>query len=687
MDQLPSKLKDGATIAIVGGGPAGTFSAIHLINQATKHGLGLRIVIFERNCSPETADTSPTWGAYEGCPQCAGGISPPLYRALESLDIPLSPEIVQSDISSITVQGNWKSVILPVPRDQKLLSVYRGTLPFTDHHRSCFDAMMLSIAQERGAQLIGAAVCRVGYDDRGRVNVYYRVNSKESELNADLVVFAGGVNEKPGKSVAVPGTVELMRQLQPDYNPPHLRKALIFELAGLAQNNKEIPGELHFIESSSGRLQLEMCSILSKRGYLTVTLIGKSVDAAVTHQQNLRVIRDFMKLPQIQDALPRQMQPRIQCVCNPNLVVGTASKPFGNRVAAVGDMATCRQYKDGILSAHNTADALAAAALEEGVDQASLKRGYGPLITRFRKDNRYAAIIFFLYRWFFISPAWSRIIYQTYASEKKSKPERKRSFKHIFWAISSGDGSYRDIAWAMLRPSTLWMILWGGFFVTLRNRLTELIFGLEWHGIGRVPTVVSTRELETKRASLLPADGAKCLKSEAPEFECIYTVRVRCNEQDAWSLLAEFGEEKRPYLNPRWVKIRRTHGVPLEPGCVINYSVFGGFISFSIEQQANTNHDLLVYKVNGGFAHGGYFVFEVDPLSSGHCDLTVYLGFNYARGNSLPARVYWRFFKLLFPESIHDVLWNHALCEFRQQVENSVDLASQAPEEFGPAAP
>ena len=109
MDQLPTKLKDGATIAIVGGGPAGAFSAIHLINQATRHGLGLRIVIFERNCQPDTADASRLWGAYAGCPQCAGGISPPLYHALQALDIALPPDIVQSEISSITLQGNWKS--------------------------------------------------------------------------------------------------------------------------------------------------------------------------------------------------------------------------------------------------------------------------------------------------------------------------------------------------------------------------------------------------------------------------------------------------------------------------------------------------------------------------------------------------------------------------------------------------
>ena len=87
-----------------------------------------------------------------------------------------------------------------------------------------------------------------------------------------------------------------------------------------------------------------------------------------------------------------------------------------------------------------------------------------------------------------------------------------------------------------------------------------------------------------------------------------------------------------------------------------------------------------MYKVNGGFAHGGYFVFEVDPLPSGYSDVTVYLGFDYARGHSLPTQVYWRLFRFLFPESIHDVLWNHALCEFRQRAENLADVTFQAQE-------
>lgn len=55
--------------------------------------------------------------------------------------------------------------------------------------------------------------------------------------------------------------------------------------------------------------------------------------------------------------------------------------------------------------------------------------------------------------------------------------------------------------------------------------------------------------------------------------------------------------------------------------------------------------------------------------------MTVYLAFDYARGNSVPGRVFWRLFKLLFPEFIHDVLWNHALCEIKHQAEKRDPLS------------
>jgi hypothetical protein len=550
-------------------------------------------------------------------------------------------------------------------------SVYRGTLPFGQHpYDECFDARLLDFASQRGAELVGSSVFRAAYEASGLVDLSYLCDNMETLLKADFVIFAGGVNEKPDKVHALPTTLDLFRQLQPTYVPPRLRKALIFELETQIAANSPADGELHYIESSSGNLRLDMCSVISKRGHITVTLLGKSVDDADSHQQNLNVIKDFLALPQTDRVLPAQVQPHVRCICNPSLVVGTARMPWGRRIAAVGDMATSRQYKDGILAAHNMAASIAVTAVEGGVDSGSLAAGYGRTIAGFRKDNRYAAVIFVLYRWFFVNPFLSRIIYQAFTSEKKLKTEKERLFKKIFWDISSGDGSYEKIAWSMLRPATLWLILKGGVYITVRNWLTERFFGISWKGIPRVMTGVSKDNFQARRGKLLPEHSWSGPEGRLPEFECIYSVRLRASPENARLLLAEFGERSRPYLNPRWVKIRRTSGEPLRDGCVIGYKVFWGLLSFSVEQQPAIRENLIVFKVKHGFAHDGLFCFEVEPGRADHCLLTIYLAFDYADGGSPLSRLFWAAFKWLFPEYIHDVLWNHALCQFKQVVES-----------------
>lgn len=674
----PLRLHEGATVAIVGGGPAGAFSALHLLRITRQAGFSIRVVVFERRCHPAVQAPQELAGPYTGCPQCAGGVSPRLHDAMAALGITLPPGVIQSRIATIGVQGNWKSIYLPVPADRPMSSVYRGTLPFGQHAPGeCFDSALLDLAVAEGAELLGSRVFRAAYDTRGRIELGYTQGQAEMSIKADFVIFAGGINEKHDRSGHYPTTVELFRELQPAYLPPRLRKALIFELEVAGGEHSGLEGELHYIESSAGKLRLEMCSVISKRDHITVTLIGRSVDESETHQQNLNVIKDFLALPQTGRVLPPQLRPSVRCICNPHLVVGTAAMPYGSRIAAVGDMATSRQYKDGILAAHNMAASVVDCMFNRGIDADSLESGYGPTIAEFRRDNRYAAVIFTWYRWFFVNPFLSRVIYQAFTSEKKAKTEGQRDFKQIFWAIASGDRSYEDIARSLLHPATLWLILRGGVYVTLRNWLTERFFGLDWRGIPRVMTGVSLDDLQLRRARLLPEQSWSEGEGDLPEFECMYSVRLRTRPENARALLAEFGEKSRPYLNPRWVRIRRTGGEPLRPGSVIEYRVFGGLLSFSIEQQDTPRENLVVYKVREGFANDGLFCFELQPLAAGYCLLTIYLVFDYVRGTGLFGRLFWSAFRRLFPEYIHDVLWNHALCEFKRVVESRDAVAWQ----------
>jgi flavin-dependent dehydrogenase len=666
MANIPSgveSLRDNATVAIIGGGPAGSFFAIHLLRQARARRRRLRIVVFERRRPPPRAHPDVQCGPYKGCPRCAAGISPRLYDALTELGIVIPENVLQNRIQSISVQGDWKPVYLDVPKDRRMLSVFRGTLPHGNGlgHAS-FDEFLIDAATDQGAELIGSPVQRVFYDLEQHPVLCYNAAGRERTLTADFVAFACGVNERAHPAAGRLTASDLFRMLQPAYVPPRLRKALIVELAAPRDCIELTGGRLHYVESSADDLRLEMCSLLPKDGFVTITLIGGSVDDAMSNRDNLAVIRRFVATSRARRILPADSELRIRCVCNPSIVVGTATMPFAHRAAAIGDMAATRLYKDGILAAHDMARDLAEVIFERGIDSAALATGYGSTVDQFRRDNRYARLIFSLYRWFFTSRSWSRIIYQTFASERKSQYGSSRSFEQIFWAVSSGDEDYQQIAWAMIRPATMWKILIGGVFVTIRNRLTELTFGLDWAEIGRLPTAVPIERLRDLREKLI--------EGRSHEFECGYTIHVRAGQDEARRLLAELGEPARPYLNPRWVQIRRVSGEPLQTGCVIRYQIFGGVLSFKIVQQESGDENLIRYKVIDSFPDGGSFTFLIEPVSESHCAVTVHLAFDYKRGTSPTERIVWWAFRSLFPKYIHDVLWNHALCEFNQVAED-----------------
>ena len=43
--------------------------------------------------------------------------------------------------------------------------------------------------------------------------------------------------------------------------------------------------------------------------------------------------------------------------------------------------------------------------------------------------------------------------------------------------------------------------------------------------------------------------------------------------------------------------------------------------------------------------------------------------------------VFWKLFALVFPHSIHEIIWNHALCELKQAAEQiDPDIITSVPE-------
>jgi flavin-dependent dehydrogenase len=666
-----SELKDGATVAVIGGGPAGAFFAIHLLRKAREAGRTLKVVIFERHRSVGLPLARCGAEGWKGCNYCAGGISPKLHDVLEELGLRLPEEIIQCRIDSISIQGFWKNIELEVPAGRKMLSVYRGSRPHArfEGYKN-FDSFLLDEALQAGAGLISGEVIDVAYAQNGKPVIRYRLAGTELQLEADLAVFAAGVNEEVGVPLSRSRMLQSLRRMLPRFRPPRVRQALIFELEVKPRVPANLLGTVHFVEYGSQALPLEMCSLVPKRGFITVVLVGAGVDAGGDLGESLRIAKRFLELPHIRKLVSPGVQINTACVCRPNMVIGSAEHPYGHRIAAVGDMVTARLYKDGILSACQTSRALAETVIRLGVDARSLAEGYVPTLRRFRWGNRLAAFVFLLHRLFFSSSVLSRILYQAVITERKSTPIGRRHLGQILWRIASGDDDYQAIFLSMMHPATFWSILTGGALLTLRNYLTELAFGLRWEGFGRFTTGVAIERLEEKRRefSRLIADASVTVPGQL-EFERMYTIKIAAPRDRILEQLGRFGETERGYLKPKWVKIHRVAGVPNTPGCVIQYEIVCPWFSFRLILDQLIGGHLAVYRVSDGFARGGVLLFEIETISDEVCALSIYVAFNFARGRSWVTRPCWWLFRRLFPAFVHDVLWNHSLCQLKDIVE------------------
>jgi hypothetical protein len=331
-------------------------------------------------------------------------------------------------------------------------------------------------------------------------------------------------------------------------------------------------------------------------------------------------------------------------------------------------MAVSRLYKDGLYSAYVTGSALADCILMEGIDRASLKEHYLPVIQGFHVDNRFGRAVFLLNRVVFSRPVLSRILYQALLTERKTKPKEKRRLADLLWRIVSGDDSYRRILKAMFRPTSVWLILTGGLLVTLRNYATERVFGLVWEGFGRYPTGVATEEVESKRREILAVMGVSP-QERPPQVEKMYSIRIKAGPDAILRQLGKFGDPDRQYFTPRFIQVWRTTDAPNSVGSTIRYEVTPSWLSFSLVLEKLVQGRTLLYRVSDGFARGGILAFDIDQKKTGVSLFTIYMAFDFPRGTSPLGRLGWYFARRILAAFVHDVLWNHSLCKMKHLVE------------------
>ena len=666
------RLEDGATVGVVGGGPSGAFFAIRLLQRARRLGRELNVRIIEKKRELRFYEPWCATRSREGCNYCAGGISPRMTDALEEMGVLLPAEILRGRAASLTVHSEWKNVELRIPEGRTMFSVFRGSRPRDRPGRHVnFDSVILQKAVEEGAEVTTGNVSSVRYSANGKPVLCYRTGRQGAggteNVVVDLAVFATGVNEVPRGDWPDLPVVQTLRELLPGFQPPKVRKALICELALDEESLASMKGEVHFVAYGSRDLQIEMSSLIPKERCLTVVLLGRSVDKA-RPGDHLPLVDAFLNLPHIRRLLRGRTHPLPMCVCNPNMSVGAARRPLGHRVAVVGDMAVARLYKDGILSAYQTSDALASCALEFGLDQRSLRLGYWPAVRRIRDDNRFGRVVFLLSRATFNNPVLARVLYQAVSAERRTRPGPRRRLAGILWRIASGDDSYAHILASMLHPASVSPIA-VGFFLTVRNYVTEQLFGLTWEGQERHATGMHKEDFEAKRQEINELAGAEQLATGS-DFESMYSIRIKAGRGEIFDQLWRFGGEDMQYFRPRLIRVHRTKGTGRDTGTRIQYDLPFRRLRFSIVLEKVIPGTYLVYRVRDGFARNGILVFAVEGTKQGCFLLSIYVAFNFPRGKDLLDRCRCRLFRAAFPGFVHDVLWTHSLCKLKMLAES-----------------
>lgn len=659
--------KDTDRFAVVGGGPAGSFFAIYLLREARRLNRKIEVIIVEKK-SASRLENNAWWS--KGCNFGAGGISPRLSSILEKARIRVPKEIIRGEINRIWIHGMWKNIPVKVPNRMKMYSVFRGSLPskVRDRQRG-LDSVLLGKAIEEGAILLQGKVEEIVSIDGDMPALTIKLDSGETvTMPASFVTVAAGVNPRTGKAYEENPVIRSIRNLNPAFVPAKLRKTIVFEIKVPREIlERNLKNEVYFIEYGSKDLRLEHIALVPKGDYLTVSVIGKCIDDAVFPRELRRIIERIVDLPQLKRILPDISRYPVACTCMPWMSVGVAKNPFAERMALIGDAAGSRLYKDGLYSAFLTASRLAHIIMHKGMDKKTLSREYGRTIRWLAQDNRYGRIVFGLIRITFSAPLLSRVLYQTFATELKTKVKSKRPLGNVLWKIASGHSDYKEILRDMFRFRTLASVLVGGVFVTIRNISVEFIFGLKWGEYGKYPTVVLKEKRDYIKGSL--SSGLGMVLDRHPDFERLYAIKIKAPGRRIFTELGKFGDDTRNYMKLRFIEIARIEGRPNQIGSIIRYRLRFFPITVDMKLKQVSPENVLFYEVSEKFADRGKLVFEIKPTEDGNNRLVIYTAYDFKKGNGVFSKIFWWSFRLVFPAFIHDVVWNHALCSIKEVAE------------------
>lgn len=426
-------LTNGSKIAVLGGGPAGSFFSYFLLEMAERMDLNIQVEIYEpRDFSKQ---------APRGCNMCGGIISESLvqYLATEGINLPTS--VVQRGIDSYMMHLDVGSSRIETPRQEKrIAAVHRGAGPRTirEHKWDSFDGYLLSLAVKKGAQVIPNRVSKVDWIE-GKPQV---ATPGGEPTIYDLLVVASGVNTS---------ALGMFKNANIEYAPPGTTKTAIREYyLGMETISEYMGSSMHVFLLDLPRL--EFAAVIPKGDFVTVCLLGESIDN--------ELLQDFLNTPEVRECFPPDWQSEnLACNCMPRININGAARPFGDRIVFVGDCGVSRLYKDGIGAAYRTAKAAAKTVIFNGVSEQDFASHFWPACQSIERDNNIGKLIFVVVRLIQRFRFARRGLLRMVTQEQKNLNSHQR-LSGVLWDTFTGSAPYRDVFLRTLHPAFLGSFLW-----------------------------------------------------------------------------------------------------------------------------------------------------------------------------------------------------------------------------------
>lgn len=416
-------LSNGSRIAVVGGGPSGSFFAFFLLKMAAAIDLDIEVDIYDprsfSRCGPA------------GCNHCGGIVSESLVQILAAEGINLPPSVVQRGIESYIVHMDVGTVAIQNQvGEQRIAALYRGNGP----RESCesawesFDGYLQKLAVQKGASVVRQLITNIDW----RSGYPWLQFADRSEVKYDLVSVATGVNSN---------FLNMLDDMPSGFKKPRTTRAYVCEYRSSEDEILRILGNsVHAFLLPIPRL--EFAAIIPKGEFATVVMLGDDLDEELVHA--------FLTHPAVLKCLPTSALPCV-CSCAPLVNMGARKRPYGDRVVLIGDSGVTRLYKDGIGAAFRTGKAAAVTAVFQGVSAQAFQKGFWPTCRSITNDNTIGKVMFgtttILKRLTFLR----KVILRMTAREQR-EVSRKPHMSSLLWNMFTGSAPYTEIFTGVIHP-------------------------------------------------------------------------------------------------------------------------------------------------------------------------------------------------------------------------------------------